>query len=112
LYDLEPEELMQLERMGEKSAQKLKQALEKSKSTTLARFLYALGIREVGEATASALAASFGSIDAVMEATEEELQNVPDVGPVVAAHVRAFFQEPHNRTVIKKLIDKGIHWPA
>ena len=112
LYDLDAEQLIQLERLGEKSAQKLVKAMEKSKSTTLGRFLYSLGIRDVGEATANALAGTFASLDELMEASEEQLQAVPDVGPIVASHVRAFFQEPHNRTVIAKLLKKEIHWPA
>lgn len=112
LYSLEVEQLESLERMGEKSAKKLKDALEKSKETTFARFLYALGIPEVGEATATALAESFGSLEALMDADEEQLQAVPDVGPVVASKVRAFFQEPHNRQVIADLIARGVKWPA
>ncbi|HEX6998678.1 MAG TPA: NAD-dependent DNA ligase LigA [Gammaproteobacteria bacterium] len=112
IYDLTVEQLADLERMGEKSAENVLKSIEKSKQTTLPRFLYALGIRDVGEATALALANHFGSIDEVMNADEEQLQQVPDVGPVVAAHVRAFFQEPHNREVIQKLREKGIVWPA
>ena len=112
VYDLELEQLVALERMGEKSAQNLIAALEASKSTTLQRFLYALGIREVGEATALALAAHFGSLDALLAADEEQLQEVPDIGPVVAKSVHAFFRERHNRSVIDKLLRKDIHWPA
>jgi DNA ligase (NAD+) len=111
IYDLTVEQLMELERMGEKSAEKLVLALERSKDTTLPRFLYSLGIREVGEATALALATHFGDLDALMEADEEALQRVQDVGPVVAESVDAFFQEPHNREVIAKLRAAGIHWP-
>lgn len=111
LYALETEQLAGLERMGEKSAKNLKEALERSKETTFARFLYALGIREVGEATAAALAQSFGSMEALMAADEEQLQSVQDVGPVVASNVRAFFQEAHNREVIDKLIAHGVRWP-
>ena len=112
LYALEVEQLQGLERMGEKSAKKLKNALEKSKQTTLAKFLYALGIREVGEATANTLAEHFGSLEALMDADETQLQEVPDVGPVVASRVRAFFQEPHNRQVIADLIARGVNWPV
>lgn len=112
LYRLTQEQLIGLERMGEKSAQNLLKALEKSRATTFPRFLYALGIRDVGEATAQALAAHFRFLDALMSASEDELQSVQDVGPVVAAHVHAFFQEEHNRKVIKNLLDKGINWPA
>jgi DNA ligase (NAD+) len=112
LYELTQEQLMGLDRMGEKSAQNLLKALDKSRETTLGRFLYALGIRDVGEATAQALAQHFRFLDALMGADEEELQSVQDVGPVVAEHVHAFFQEEHNRKVIRSLLDKGIHWPT
>ncbi len=111
LYDLTLEQLSGLERMGEKSAQNLLDALQRRKSTTLDRFLHALGIREVGEATALALATGFADLDALRDADEERLQEVPDVGPVVAQHVRAFLQQPHNREVIDKLVEHGIHWP-
>ena len=110
LYQLDVEILTGLERMGARSAAKLVAALERSKTTTLARFLYALGIREVGEATATALAGHFGGLDALMTADEESLQQVPDVGPVVAAAMRAFFQEPHNQEVIARLRAAGVHW--
>ena len=110
IYDLSKLQLADLERMGEKSAQNLLDQIEKSKTTTLPRFLYALGIREVGEATAKQLAQSFLTLPALQAATEEELQSVPDVGPIVATHVAHFFQEPHNRDVIK-LIAAGVHWP-
>jgi DNA ligase (NAD+) len=110
LYELSAGQLAGLERMGEKSAKKLIDALEKSKRTTLARFLYAIGIRDVGEATAGALAAHFRSIEAIEEADEEVLQDVPDVGPVVAAHIRAFFQQKHNRDVIGRLLENGVAW--
>ncbi len=110
LYMLTEDQLADLERMGRKSAANLVAALEKSKSTTLARFLYALGIREVGEATARALASHFGNLEALMEADEAELEAVPDVGPVVAAHIRAFFRQRHNRQVIQRLRRLGVHW--
>ena len=112
LYRLSVEDLANLERMGEKSARKLVMALEASKQTTLARFLYALGVRDVGEATAEALANHFGDVDALEEASEEQIQEVPDVGPVVAAHVHTFFRQPHNREVIQELRDRGVHWPV
>lgn len=112
LYKLTVEQFADLERLGEKSAKNLVSALEKSKKTTLSRFLYALGIRDVGEATAAALADHFGSIEALQDATEAAIQEVPDVGPVVAAHVYTFFQQPHNREVIQALRDLGVHWPA
>jgi DNA ligase (NAD+) len=111
LYSLSLEQLSGLERMAEKSAQNLLDALKKSKQTRLPRFLFALGIREVGEATAQALASHFGSLDAIREADEEQLQETPDVGPVVAAHIVAFFRQEHNREVIKALIEAGIRWP-
>jgi len=111
LYKLTAEQLASLERMGEKSAAKLIEALERSKQTTLPRFLYALGIRDVGEATAAALAEHFGTLEALQDASEEQIQEVPDVGPVVAAHVRHFFEQPHNREVIAQLRERGVHWP-
>lgn len=110
VYALTLDQLANLERMAEKSAQNLLDQLEKSKKTTLARFLYALGIREVGEATAKALSHYFGDLPEVMAANEEVLQTVPDIGPVVAKHIVAFFAEKHNRDVIDKLIAAGIHW--
>jgi DNA ligase (NAD+) len=111
LYDLTLEQLAGLERMAEKSAQNILDALTKSKSTTLARFLFALGIREVGEATAQNLAQFFGDLESLMNADAEALQEVPDVGPVVAEHVAHFFREQHNREVIDKLLEAGIQWP-
>ena len=111
LYGLDAATLAGLERMGAKSAAKLVEALERSKTTTLARFLYALGIREVGEATALTLASHFGTLEALMTAEEERLQQAPDIGPVVAAAIRAFFQEPHNQQVIARLRAAGVRWP-
>jgi DNA ligase (NAD+) len=90
LYRLGAAKLAELERMGEKSAAKLAEALERSKETTLARFLYALGIRDVGEATADTLARHFRKLDALRTATTAEIEEVPDVGPITAAHVHAF----------------------
>jgi DNA ligase (NAD+) len=110
LYRLTAEQLADLERMGEKSAQNLVEALDRSRHTQLARFIFALGIREVGEATARALARHFGGLDALMQADEESLMEVPDVGPVVAHHVATFFQQPHNREVIQALREAGVHW--
>ena len=110
LFRLEKDELASLERMGEKSAQNLIDAIKISKSTTLARFLYSLGIREVGEATAANLAGHFGGLDTIISASEEELLSVADVGPVVASRIRAFFDEAHNREVIARLRDAGVHW--
>jgi DNA ligase (NAD+) len=112
LYALDAGTLAGLERMGEKSAAKLIGALEKSRHTTLDRFLYALGIREVGEATARALAEAFGDLDALMHASAGELEAVRDIGPVVAQHIVHFFEQSHNRDVIRRLIAAGVRWPA
>ena len=110
LYQLQQEELAAMERMGEKSAQNLVDSIEKSKGTTLSRFLYALGIREVGEATAASLAAHFGSLATILSASEEDLLAVTDVGPIVASRIRAFLDEDHNLDVIKRLQDSGVYW--
>ena len=112
LYRLGFTALAQLDRMAEKSAQNIIDALEKSKQTTLPRFLFGLGIRHVGEATAKALAKHFGDIDAIMSATEEDLLAVGDVGPIVAQSIRTFFDQPHNREVVEHLRACGINWPA
>ena len=110
IYRLEKDELAALDRMGDKSAEKLVASIAASRSTTLARFLYALGIREVGEATAASLASHFGKLDAVMAATEDDLIGVQDVGPIVASRIRAFFDEDHNKDVIQALRVLGVHW--
>ena len=110
LFKLDLTSLMRLERMGEKSAQNALNSIEKSKSTTLARFLYALGIREVGEATALNLANHFGTLAAIREANLETLTQVQDVGEVVANHIFRFWQEPHNVEVVEDLIKQGVHW--
>jgi DNA ligase (NAD+) len=110
LFQLRKEELSSRERMGDKSAENLVRAIDESKSTTLARFLYALGIREVGEATAASLASYFGSLPAVREASVDDLTKVPDVGPVVAKRVHSFFDEQHNLDVIERLQSLGVHW--
>ncbi len=110
IFELTQEELANRERMGEKSAENLVNAIEASKSTTLARFLYALGIREVGEATAANLASYFGSLPAIIEATIDDLVKVPDVGPVVAARIRDFLDEEHNLEVIARLQALGVRW--
>ncbi|MET0379227.1 MAG: NAD-dependent DNA ligase LigA [Spongiibacteraceae bacterium] len=111
LYRLDLATLANMERMGQKSAQNLLDALEKSKKTTLPRFLFALGIREVGEATALALANYFGELEPVMAADVELLQQVPDVGPIVAAHIADFFATERNRDVIAALRSSGVSWP-
>jgi DNA ligase (NAD+) len=127
IYRLDVETLAGLERMAEKSAGNVVAAIEASRETTLARFIYALGIRDVGEATARDLAAHFGTLGAMIEAAEKDaptahaekekarcprLRQVPDVGPVVAAHISHFFTEPRNRRVIEALLKSGVHWPA
>ncbi|MEJ2043204.1 MAG: NAD-dependent DNA ligase LigA [Reinekea sp.] len=111
IFELTADEVAALERMGEKSADNLINAIEKAKNTTLPRFLFALGIREVGETTARNLAMHFGSIEKIMVATEEQLLDVEDVGPKVAAHVVNYFAEEQNRDEIKRLISLGIDWP-
>jgi DNA ligase (NAD+) len=111
LYRLGLSSLAALDRMADKSAQNILWALEKSKQTTLARFLYGLGIRHVGEATARDLAQHFGHLDAIMEASQAQLLEVNDVGPVVAQSLRTFLDQPHNREVIEQLRAVGITWP-
>lgn len=111
LYAIDEAKLGGLERMGEKSARKLLESLEKSKTTTLARFLFALGIRDVGEATAAGVAEHFRSLDAVIGRSAEDFEAVRDVGPVVAQHLAAFFAEGHNLDVIAKLRAAGVNWP-
>ena len=108
IYTLSQDTLVGLERMGERSAANLVAAIEKSKQVSLPRFLFALGIREVGEATAAGLAAHFGKLRAIMAASEEALAKVPDIGKVVAHHIRAFFDESHNTDVIQALLDAGV----
>jgi DNA ligase (NAD+) len=111
LFSLQAERLATLERMGEKSALKLQSAIESAKLTTLPRFLYALGIRDVGEATALALAQYFPDIAQLRVAGEEEIQRVPDVGPVVAKQVAAYFRDPDNSLAVDRLLAAGITWP-
>jgi DNA ligase (NAD+) len=112
LFELDAARLSTLERMGEKSAQKLHAAIAAAKRTTLARFLFALGIRDVGEATAAGLAQHFGGIDALRGASAEEIQEVPDVGPVVAANVAAYFADAENAGIVDRLLASGITWPT
>src|SRR5262249_1890891 len=112
LFNLGFATLAALERFADKSAQNLLDALEKAKHTTLARFIYALGIRHVGESTAKELARYFGALDPLMNASVEELLGVPDVGPVVTESIHQFFAEEHNRTVIDQLRAPGrVTWP-
>ncbi|AHE98474.1 NAD-dependent DNA ligase LigA [Thioalkalivibrio paradoxus] len=110
LFALDAGQLEVFERIGPKSAQNLERALQQARETTLARFVYALGIREVGEVTARALAAHFGALEPLMQASVEELESIRDVGPVVARHVASFFAEPHNCEVIAALRAAGVHW--
>jgi DNA ligase (NAD+) len=110
LYKLGVASLAQLERMADKSAANLVAAIGNSKQTTLARFLYALGIRHVGETTAKDLARHFGALDRLMDASTEQLLDAPDVGPVVAQSIRTFFEQPHNREVVEQLRAAGIAW--
>jgi DNA ligase (NAD+) len=111
VFSLDAEQLATLERMGEKSAQKLKAAIAAAKRTTLPRFLYALGIRDVGEATALGLAQYFKTLDALRRATADEVERVPDVGPVVAKNVAAYFQDHDNAAMVDRLLAAGIEWP-
>jgi DNA ligase (NAD+) len=111
LYRLGFTALASLDRMADKSAQNIVTALEKSKQTTLPRFLFGLGIRHVGEATAKALARYFGQLDSIMDATLEQLLEVDDVGPIVAQSLRTFFDQPHNREVVEQLRACGVTWP-
>ena len=111
LFKLTEEQLTELPRMGEKSANKLIKALTKSKATTLQRFIYALGIQQVGESTARNLALHFGDLDRIRSATFDELQKVPDVGPVVAEEIARFFAQAENAAVLDELLVTGVHWP-
>ncbi|CAM8668406.1 Lig NAD-dependent DNA ligase (contains BRCT domain type II) [Comamonadaceae bacterium] len=111
LYRLGLNALASLDRMADRSALNILEALEKSKRTTLPRFLFGLGIRHVGEATAKELARHFGTLDAVMSANEETLLGVSDVGPIVAKSIRTFFEQPHNREVVEQLRACGVTWP-
>jgi DNA ligase (NAD+) len=110
LYKLGVLKLSELDRMAEKSAQNLVAGIEKSKRTTLGRFLFALGIRHVGETTAKDLARHFGAMDRIMDASLEQLLQVKDVGPVVAQSIRTFFDQPHNREVVEQLRAAGVQW--
>ena len=112
LYSLRPLELVGLDRMGQKSADNLVEAIDKARAPALGRLLFALGIRHVGETTARDVARHFGSIEAIMDADEDALSSVPDVGPVVAGSIRRFFAEQHNRDVIEHSRRRAcIRWP-
>ncbi len=112
LFKLQAESLVALERMGEKSAVNLIQALSKAKQTTLPRFIFSLGIREVGEATARNLAQHYGTLEALMQADADSLQQVADVGVVVAENICQFFLQPRNKEIIQRLLEQGFSWPA
>lgn len=112
LYELTQDTLAGLDRMGEKSARNLQAAIEDSKKTTLSRFIYALGIREVGETTARQLAEYYGALDPLYSASVEQLQEVEDVGPIVAGHLRRFFGDSTKQNMINRLVELGVHWPA
>jgi DNA ligase (NAD+) len=109
-YELTKDELVALDRMGEKSAENILASINTSRDTTLSRFLYALGIREVGVATAGSLAAHYGNLDSILGASEDELQQVEDVGPIVAARIHSFFAEKHNLEIVNRLRSSGVHW--
>lgn len=111
IYTLNKDKILSLERMGDKSAENILNAIEHSKKTTFARFLYALGMPDVGEATALNLTQHFSTLDELMSADEEKLQEVPDIGPIIAANIAGFFRQKHNRELVHKL-QKFIHWPA
>ncbi|MDP3559424.1 MAG: NAD-dependent DNA ligase LigA [Legionellaceae bacterium] len=111
LYVLSRDALLALPRMAEKSVDNLLEAIEKSKKTTFARFLYALGIREVGEVSAQGLARVYQTVTEIQQLNETDLMALPDIGPVVAAHIQHFFQEPHNQLVIEALLAAGVTWP-
>ncbi|MGX5174192.1 NAD-dependent DNA ligase LigA [Aliikangiella sp. IMCC44653] len=112
IYKLEKSALINLERMAEKSADNLLTAIEKSKQTSLARFIFALGIREVGEVTAFNLAQEFTCIENLANATQEDLESIKDIGKVVAQHIVMFFANSYNRQVVDELLDSGINWPS
>ena len=112
LYRLTVDDVAGLDRMAAKSAANLVAALERSKATTLGRFVFSLGIRGVGETTARILAQEFGGLESLMEADMEKLETIHDIGPVVAQHMADFFGEQHNRDVIGKLREAGVNWPV
>jgi len=111
LFTLTKEQVSGLERMADKSAENLLRSLENSKETTLARFVYSLGIREVGETTARTLANAFGCLDKIKSASVDVLLEVPDIGPIMANHIVSFFEQAHNNEIIGQLTEAGVHWP-
>jgi DNA ligase (NAD+) len=110
IYTLDESSVINLDRMADKSAKNLITSISNSKNTTLAKFIFALGIREVGETTALTLTNHFGTLDAIMNATEEELIGIPDIGPVVVKSIRLFFSDKHNKNIIKKVQKSGVNW--
>lgn len=112
LYQLRKADLVRLDRMGDKSADNLLKAIDGSREPELWRFLYALGIREVGEATAKGLAMHFGTLERIAEASEDQLEEVPDVGPIVAGHIHSFFRQSHNQETIDELRERGVQWQS
>lgn len=112
LYTLSKTQLLALERMGDKLASNILEAIEKSKKTTFNKFIYALGIREVGEATAHQLSESYADLNSLMQADIESLESLQDIGPVSALHIYSFFREPSNQKIIHQLIENGVHWPS
>jgi DNA ligase (NAD+) len=112
LFQLDVTHLCKLDRMGAKSSENIVESLRRARSTTFARFIYALGIREVGEATARALALHFLSLDSLLAASREELEGVDDVGPIVAEHIEAYTNNPLMRDLLSSLLESGINWPA
>lgn len=110
LYTLSKTELLELDRMGDKLASNILEAIEKSKKTTFNKFIYALGIREVGEATAHQLSESYSDLNSLMQADIESLESLQDIGPVSALHIYSFFREPSNQNIIHQLIENGVHW--
>ncbi len=111
LFELTSLQLVTMERMADKSAENLIQSIEASKTTTLARFLYSLGIREVGEATALSLVNFYKTLECIQNKKEDDLLEVPDIGPVAAHNIETFFTQPHNQQVLNSLLKAGIHWP-
>lgn len=112
IYRLDKDALIALERMAKKSADNLVAAILHSRETTFAKFIYALGIRDVGQATAQQLADFFGTLESLIEANEDQLQTIADIGPIVSAHIVAFFKQPHNLDIIQSLKNLGVHWPT
>ena len=112
IYKIKKDQLLELERMAEKSANNLIESIEKSKQTTLEKFVYALGIREVGEVTAMSLANELLTIEAIEQASQQQLESIKDIGPIVASHVVSFFENPGNRELVEEIQELGVNWPS